>query len=128
MAEKKKILICDDEPLLRDLIAAQLSMHGFDAEEAEDGVQCVEKAIQIHPSAILLDINLPKMNGMEVLEKLKSYQIDCPIIIITGSSDQEKIQYFKDHGVDKILYKPFHLGTLEEQLKELLVDVNQKTK
>lgn len=71
MSEKPKILIVEDDFFIRDLYEKQLRIAGFEVTSASDGQEGLEKTKEIHPDLLLLDIMLPKMNGLDVLKAIK---------------------------------------------------------
>jgi len=107
--EKKKILICDDEPLIREAISYAVAKAGHDNVMAEDGLQAYEMVKTEDPDLVLLDVGMPGMSGFDVCKKIRElpegnkYQI----MIITAfgqASDQEKAIA---SGADDYLSKPF---------------------
>lgn len=89
----KKILVVDDDPGMLKSIAAELSNSGFTVLEAADGEVGLTKALADHPDLILLDIMLPKLNGMEVLEKLRenAWGKSVPVILLTNLDADDAI-------------------------------------
>jgi len=85
MSNKQKVLIIDDEPVLLEAIAKKLDLEGYDIVTALDGVEGIEKIRKENPDIILLDILMPKMNGMELIEEINkdSELSKIPIIIKT---------------------------------------------
>jgi len=114
------IIICDDEPFLRDMIASYLSMSGYSVVEALDGEECIEQVEEKRPDAILLDLNMPKMNGLETLKRLRDFGHDYPIIVITGDPSQGKIAEAERIGIQGLLVKPFHVAAIREELAKVL--------
>lgn len=92
---KKKILIIDDDKDLNTVLVDKLNFSGFEAFGAEDGVAGLEKALKLHPDAILLDLVMPKMGGLEMLQMLRKdpWGKDVKVIILTLL---EKADYVAD--------------------------------
>jgi PleD family two-component response regulator len=105
--EKVTILIADDEKPLRDALIAHLSANGFGTFSAGDGEQCVSIATESLPDLILLDIEMPKMNGYEVIERLRANvkTKEIPIILLTNVESYDMIAYSVDLGVSDYLIK-----------------------
>ncbi|KXS47563.1 MULTISPECIES: response regulator transcription factor [Halanaerobium] len=103
-----KILVVDDEKNIRLVVGKSLEKAGFDVDYAVDGVQAVEKANDINPDLILLDLRLPKMNGFLVLEALKSDTSteDIPVIILSALSEEDDVQKAISLGAEDFLVKP----------------------
>ena len=118
MAEK--ILIVDDEKALLETLAYNLKHQGYDVETAEDGPSAIETARRIHPDAIILDIMLPGMDGVEALERIRSENLKLPVLILTArSSADDKVEGLKA-GADDYLTKPFHLEEFLLRVRRML--------
>ncbi|MCF6178553.1 MAG: response regulator [Geopsychrobacter sp.] len=104
----KVALIADDEPLIRRQVAEALADYGFDRIiEAENGAQAVELAPHEKPLLIVLDVNMPVMDGVTAAENIRK-SISAPIILLTGATDTETIERARDAGVSHYLLKPFN--------------------
>lgn len=105
-----KILIVDDEPDVVNLLSNYFELCGYDVLSAYDGEQALEKISQ-KPDIILLDVNMPKLNGFEVCKKIREF-VSCPILFLTANvEDIDKINGFSVGGDDYIT-KPFSLDEL----------------
>lgn len=108
MAESlKSILLADDDITLREMYAERLKAEGFTVETAQDGEDALQKATELLPNAILLDVMMPKMNGLDVLKKLKEQDAtkNIPIIILTALiQDREKMESIT-RGADDYIVK-----------------------
>jgi DNA-binding response OmpR family regulator len=102
-----KVLIIEDDPFLLKLYKEILSEAGIETEESVDGETGLKKVKDRKPDLILLDIMLPKMNGLEVLEKLKEGQSskDIPVIIITNLASEEDKKRANDLGAVRYMIK-----------------------
>ncbi|PUU88813.1 response regulator transcription factor [Halanaerobium sp.] len=109
-----KILVVDDEKNIRLVVGKSLEKAGFDVDYAVDGVQAVEKANDINPDLILLDLRLPKMNGFLVLEALKSDTSteEIPVIILSALSAEDDVQKVISLGAEDFLVKPISQSDL----------------
>lgn len=119
----KKILIVEDEPAMLEILVEKFSKEGFEVVSAKDGVEGLEVALKEHPDLILLDILLPKMNGMEMLEKLRkdNWGKEASVIILTNLSAEEKISEALEKGVYYFLVKTdWSLGDLAKEIKKKL--------
>lgn len=112
-----KILLVEDQQELRSLVKRYLESNGYVVEEAEDGEVALEM-ISVHSyDCLILDLNLPKVDGMEVALSVKKRGLDLPIIMLTARSQiYDKLEGF-DSGADDYVTKPF-------DMKELLARVN----
>jgi CheY-like chemotaxis protein len=86
-----KILIVEDDVILSDLYTNTFSFAGFETEAARNGIEGLEKAKQVHPDIIFLDIMMPKMNGLDMIDKLKEDESvkNIPVIILSNFSDEK---------------------------------------
>jgi len=115
-----KILIVDDEyPLLNQLQRA-LENQRYTIETAMDGEAALDKMFQTAFDAIILDIMLPKMDGLTVLEQARRAGIDTPVLLLTAKGDVEDRVKGLDLGADDYLAKPFSLDELLARLRALL--------
>lgn len=107
MAQKAKILVVEDEEILLTALKEELNTGGYEVEGAADGVEGLQKTKSFKPQLILLDLLMPKMDGMEMLQKLKadSETRDIPVVILTNLSDYEKISEALSLGAMDYLVK-----------------------
>jgi two-component system sensor histidine kinase/response regulator len=110
----KKILVIEDTADIRHLIAEMLESRGFEVHLAEDGIKGVNLAETTAPDLILCDIQMPRMNGFEVLQKLRDKEITAtiPFIFLTGAADKMQVRQGMELGADDYLTKPFTLQEL----------------
>ena len=121
MGNNKKILVIEDEATLQKALNDVLAQEGYDVLSALDGMSGLDLALKENPDLILLDIILPKMDGFEVLKKLKEEGSQIPIIILTNLSDISDIQKALDLGATTYLVKAdFHLDDVLKKVKETL--------
>lgn len=106
----RKILIVDDEPGIVDMLKTYFEMRSFQVLTASDGREAMEKAAQ-NPDIVLLDINMPEMDGLTVCEKIRDH-ISCPILFLTARIETgDKIKGFQA-GADDYIVKPFDIDEL----------------
>lgn len=118
--EARRILIVDDEPAIRDALRRWFTRLGFQVDAAEDGVTSVEMASANRYYLIIMDLEMPRMNGTQAIQLIKAAQPDLPILVLTGYSDQAEAAL--NAGAAKILKKPLQLATLEYEVRRILVD------
>lgn len=114
---RKRILVVEDEPKIREGIVDALTFQGFDVLSAERGDEALSKAIMQHPDLILLDIMLPKLNGLDVCENLRESGIKAPIIFLSAKGRESDRIEGLEKGADDYITKPF-------SVKELLARIN----
>ena len=118
----RTILIVDDDPSIRRLIAATLEdVSGYRMTEAGDGEEAVEQARSALPSIVFLDVDMPRLNGIEACRRLRSEPgtADATIVMLTGGSDDGAERDARAAGADLFLTKPFsplHLLRLVDRL------------
>jgi diguanylate cyclase (GGDEF)-like protein len=119
MNKKSLILVVDDEPFNVDYLEQELDELGYETVSAYDGQEALLQVSAHSPDVVLLDIMMPKMNGFEVLERLKGDVVtrDIPVIIISANSDMESILRGIENGADDYLPKPFEPALLEARIK-----------
>ncbi|TSA46017.1 response regulator [bacterium] len=123
MAEKQKILVVEDEEILLTALKEELLSGGYEVEGAADGIEGLEKTKTFRPELILLDLVMPKMDGMEMLQKLKadSEIRDIPVVILTNLSDYERISEALSLGaMDYLVKANYKLEDLLEKVKTVL--------
>jgi class 3 adenylate cyclase/CheY-like chemotaxis protein len=122
MHEPPRILIVDDTPLNVDVLEARLTAHGYEILAAYDGEEGLEKARAELPDLILLDIMMPKIDGIEVCQRLKADETlpFMPIIMVTAKADSKDIVAGLDAGADEYLTKPVDQTSLVARVKSML--------
>lgn len=117
---KKQILLVDDEMLLAGLIQDYLTQAGYVVEHAKDGVEALERLAENVYDALVMDIRMPRKDGLEVLEELRLTSPGLPTLIITGLASREELDQAESSGAKRILRKPFQLDDLLHAVKELI--------
>lgn len=102
-----KVMIADDHKMIREGLRQLIEMEGDIKviEEAENGLDCIEKIEESKPDLLLLDINMPKMNGIQTLEKIKEENINTKVLMLTVHSEIEYLLKAVDIGVDGYILK-----------------------
>ena len=117
-----KILIVDDEPFNLDLLEQELGDHHYDIERAADGAEALEKVESFKPDVILLDYMMPKMNGIEVVKRLRQDERykSLPVILLTAKGSQEDKVRGLDAGADDYVVKPFDSFELLARVRAMM--------
>ena len=114
-----KILVVDDEKLLVKGIRFNLENEGYNVITGSDGMEAVELAGSENPDLIVLDLMMPRLDGLEACGKIREFS-DVPIIMLTAKADDmDKLMGF-EHGADDYLTKPFNILELKARIKALL--------
>lgn len=115
-----RILVIEDEEALRTQLYEQLSSNGYSVNTAEDGEEGLFYAREYPQDLAVIDIGLPKLSGIEVIQKLRAEGIDYPVLILTARGNwQDKVEGL-EAGADDYLVKPFHIEELLARLNALL--------
>jgi two-component system response regulator AtoC len=121
-----KILVVDDEPILRDSLEVALKTSGYEVLTARTGEEGLEQFRKENPDLILLDHWLPGINGDEVLRRIKEEEPEIPIIIMTAQGSIEMAVNLMKMGAFDFLVKPFELDQIEDLIKKGLERVRLK--
>ena len=106
-----RALVIDDEPRIRRLLSIALSGKGWEVFEADTGFEGIQKIIASKPDVVLLDLNLPDMDGSEVLAKVREWS-SVPILILSVRNAQEDIVALLESGADDYIVKPFYTNEM----------------
>jgi len=122
---KASILVVDDNKITTKLLRRYLEANGFDAREAYDGIDCLEKVEEQLPDAIVLDVMMPRMDGYETVKKLKEqdHTRHIPVVIVTALNDVPNQLKSVESGADDFLSKPIEEKLLIAKVK-LLSNLN----
>ena len=123
MKDAKTILIVDDEQPIRDILVYNLKKEGYNTIEASDGVTAVDVALEKKPDLILLDIMLPKLDGLSVCKRVKN-SLNVPIIMLTAKDGEIDKILGLELGADDYITKPFSVRELVARVKANLRKVD----
>jgi two-component system, OmpR family, KDP operon response regulator KdpE len=113
------ILVVDDEPQIRRVLRATLSGNGYDVVEAKSGQEAIEAMLEGHPHLILLDVNMPVMNGLDACRKMR-LSFTGPIIMLTVRNAELDKVLALDAGADDYVVKPFSMPELLARIRAAL--------
>jgi CheY-like chemotaxis protein len=121
MTEKPYILVVDDNKITTKLLRRYLESNGFEASEAYDGVDCLEKLKERKPNAVVLDVMMPRMDGYETVNNIKNNPEtkDIPVVIVTALNDVANQLKSIEAGSDDFLSKPIEEKLLVAKVKLL---------
>ncbi|MCX6483530.1 MAG: response regulator transcription factor [Mycobacterium sp.] len=115
-----RILVVDDDRAVRESLRRSLSFNGYTVDLAEDGVEALEAITNERPDALVLDVMMPRLDGLEVCRQLRSTGDDLPILVLTARDSVSERVSGLDAGADDYLPKPFALEELLARLRALL--------
>ncbi|WP_333617638.1 response regulator transcription factor [Dietzia sp.] len=115
-----KILVVDDDQAVRESLRRSLSFNGYEVELAGDGVEAIDHVDSNRPDALILDVMMPRRDGLEVCRILRSRGDDIPVLMLTARDAVSERVAGLDAGADDYLQKPFALEELLARLRALL--------
>ena len=121
--ESKKVLIVDDEEDMREVLGDKFSTCGFEVELAENGKEGLKMAKKWHPSVIVLDIIMPKMDGTSMLRELRrdAWGKSVPVVVLTNISDTKELDEINKIGIQSYMLKAeWNLSSIVENVKETI--------
>lgn len=112
------IMITDDHSMIREGLKNLLELDGDIKviEEAENGLECIEKLQNVNPDVLLLDINMPKMNGLEVLKKIKEDKIKVKVLVLTVHNETEYLMKAVEIGINGYVLKDSESAELKKAI------------
>ncbi len=123
--DKKKILAVDDEEQILDLLKYNIEKEGYAFISAQDGEEGLEKVINEKPDLVLLDVMLPKMDGLSVCRKIRQEQIGVPVIMLSAKGEEIDKILGLEIGADDYMTKPFSTRELIARIKANLRKLEQ---
>ena len=114
-----RLLVVEDEHSLREDIARKLRLSGYEVDACADGEAALEALTAERYDLVLLDLNLPKVDGMQVLRSLRQHDLETCVLILSARSEISATVEGLDAGANDYLSKPFHLAELEARVRSL---------
>lgn len=117
-----RILIAEDEPDIRELVAFTLRFAGHEVVATSNGEEALNKAFEIVPDIILMDVRMPRMTGYDACRAMKADPIlkDIPVVFLSAKGQDSEIQTGLEAGAEEYLLKPFAPDQLSERVKAIL--------
>ncbi len=115
-----RILVADDDPSVRESLRRSLTFNGYDVTAVEDGAAALVEVASDCPDALILDINMPILDGLETCRRLRAAGNDLPVLMLTARDEVRDRVLGLDAGADDYLPKPFALEELLARLRALL--------
>lgn len=120
-----KLLIADDDPQFLKALRITLHSQGYEIVTAGDGIECIDKAVKEHPDMLIVDLGMPRMDGMQVIEGVRGWT-QAPILVVSGRADaREKVRAL-DAGADDYVTKPVSIEELFARIRALARRVVQQ--
>ena len=117
-----RILIAEDEPDIRELVAFTLRFAGHEVTATANGEEALQQASQIIPDIIIMDVRMPRMTGYDACRAMKADPIlkDIPVVFLSAKGQDSEIQTGLDAGAEEYLLKPFAPDQLSERVRTIL--------
>jgi DNA-binding response OmpR family regulator len=115
------VLVVDDDAVIRRLIRVNLELEGFDVIEAVDGQACIEAAVEVQPDVVVLDVAMPRLDGLAATAQLRSAPATSKIkiVIVSARAQQADVRRGIEAGADVYLTKPFDPDILIKTVRSL---------
>ena len=119
---KKTITIIEDEPFIIEALSFILEKEGFIVKSISDGAKAIEFVKDTNPDLVILDIMLPNVSGMKILEDIRSTKLiaQLPVLMLTAKGQKKDRRAAEDAGVNEFMTKPFDNAELIQQIKHML--------
>jgi two-component system response regulator MprA len=115
-----RVLVVDDDRAVREALRRVLTLAGYEVQTAQDGEQALELVVQAVPDAVVLDVGMPEMDGLEVCRRLRRLGSRVPILMLTARDAVSDRIDGLDVGADDYMVKPFDVGELKARIRALL--------
>jgi CheY-like chemotaxis protein len=117
-----RILIAEDEPDIRELVAFTLRFAGHEVTATANGEEAIQQASQLIPDIIIMDVRMPRMTGYDACRAMKADIVlrDIPVVFLSAKGQDSEIQTGLDAGAEEYLLKPFAPDQLAERVKAIL--------
>ena len=125
--EQQKILCVDDEPGMRNVLSEMMTQFGYDCEVASDGLEALERLEKDFFSIVITDLEMPKMNGLDLIREIAKEYPDIDTIAITAYNAKYQYTDLIEIGASDFITKPFHMNELQAKLNRIIRERNLKT-
>ena len=119
MQAKARLLIAEDDAGIRDLLRDQLETAGFETRVAHDGFEALERVSSFRPDGMVLDINMPGLDGFGVLRSLQERAVRLPVLVLTARHDASDVRRAVSLGARDYLTKPFTEAQVKARIARL---------
>jgi two-component system OmpR family response regulator len=124
---RTRILIVEDDPIILDLITTRLDIAGYDTYFARDGFEGLARLHELRPSALVLDLNMPRLDGFGLLRKMRLEGLSTPTMVLTARNQPDDVQQAITLGARDFLAKPFKDEQLLQRIGRLLRKAPSRT-
>lgn len=117
---KKKVLVIDDEMSIRFLLREVIEDIGYHCLEAESAIIGLEMVDKMKPDLIILDIQMPQMNGLEAIQKIRKIDAEVPVFMLSAFSHMENVIENLGVKIEEFIPKPFDIDYLSERIEQVI--------
>lgn len=117
-----RLLVVEDDPMILELVTTRLGIAGYEVFYARDGVSALERLVEVRPKGLILDINMPRLDGFGVLQKMKEMGLSAqvPTLVLTARRQPDDVRRAVELGAKDFLSKPFQDAQLLARVARLL--------
>lgn len=116
----KRVLALDDDGTILRVLESALRMHGYESVTASQWVEALEAIDDREPDLLLLDLQMPHVDGIFLLEWIREQEMDIPVIVVSAYLDDESVARFKELGVTRLIWKPFNIADLLQEVEDAI--------
>ena len=116
----KRVLALDDDGAILRVLESALKMHGYESVTASQWVEALDAIDEREPDLLLLDLQMPHVDGIFLLEWIREQEMDIPVIVVSAYLDDESVARFKELGVTRLIWKPFNIADLLQEVEETI--------
>ena len=116
----KRVLAIDDDETILTVMDNVLKMHDYEAATATQWVEALDAINERTPDLLLLDLQMPHVDGFFLLEWIREQELALPVIVVSAYLDDDSLERLNDLGVSAFVWKPFNVGDLVEQIETLI--------
>lgn len=116
----KNVLVADDNVIMRNMLKYYLKRYDVEVHEVDDGIKAIRKSESIDFDVLFLDINMPNLDGMNVVKYLRDHFVDSKIVIISSQIDEDLIMKLSNYGVTEFLSKPLDVRKFQNIMDAMM--------
>lgn len=118
--DRAKIIVVDDDYSFRKAVAMVLAANNYQVVEQGSSLRIINLIVKEKPDLILLDLCMPKADGMEIIQAMKRLEIEIPVLIVSGNLQRLDVRLLQDRGAIDIMAKPVHMKKLLAKVESIL--------
>jgi len=119
----EKVLVVDDESHILRILKNYLKSEAYDVHTATNGIEAIEKVMEVNPRIVLLDIIMPVMDGMDALKKIKKIKPETAVFMITAVADEEISKRAMELGADGYFTKPIKIDAIGKNIRVKMLEL-----